>query len=214
MATADADKWNARFRDGAYLDRTHPTAFLSEWAPRLTTTAGLHAVDLACGAGRNALYLARMGWSVAALDISQVALDRLAKAAAAERLPIECTQIDLDAVSKVPKDSLPPDSLPTDVPPAALQVSARCDLALVVRYTNLPLIERVASLLKTGGVLMVELHLQTDAEVVGPRNPAYRVAPGALRAAAGNLTIADYREGIVGDPDGRPAALAQLLARA
>jgi SAM-dependent methyltransferase len=199
MSQADQDKWNLRYREGAYSERTHPSALLRKWLPRLgSESAEPRAVDIGCGAGRNSLYLARKGWSVAALDISQVALDRLAASAAEERLPIVCSQADLESYS----------SLPT-----ALTIQNDYDLAIMIRYTNLPLIDDLKPVLKTGGCLMVELHLQTDADVVGPSNPQFRVAPGVLRAAAHGLEILEYREGLVDEPDGRVAALAQLIAR-
>ena len=93
MSAAERDKWDARYRDGAYSDRTHPTALLREWLPRLSRG---RALDVACGAGRNALYLAANGFDVTALDISSVALER-GRAAAQERsLDIEWLCADLD----------------------------------------------------------------------------------------------------------------------
>ena len=200
VSQADQDKWNQRYRDGAYSERTHASALLREWLPRLgsNSSAGLRAVDIACGAGRNSLYLARRGWFVAALDISQVALDRLAASAAEEQLPIVCTQVDLEAASPLP---------------AALNGGRDFDLAMMMRYTNLALIDDLKPLLKAGGHLMVELHLQSDADVVGPRNPEFRVAPGVLLEAADGLDILEYREGLVEEIDGRVASLAQLIAR-
>jgi SAM-dependent methyltransferase len=199
VSSADKDKWNVRYREGAYATRTHPSAFVEEWLPRLgIDSAQPRALDIGCGAGRNALYLARLGWQVDALDISQVALDRLTAAAAQDKLSIDCTQVDLEASVQSP---------------AALCAADRYDLAIMIRYTHLPLVEKLRTALTPGGYLIVELHLQTDVDVVGPRNPRFRVAPGALRAAAEGFAIVEYREGCVGEIDGRVAALAQLIAR-
>ena len=198
MSQADRDKWDARYREGAYSTRTNPSVLLAEWLPKLKLgKTRPRAVDIACGAGRNALYLGREGWRVDALDISQVALERLAATATAERLSINCIEADLDGSSPLP---------------SALCTAERYDLALLIRYTNLPLIERLKQVVKTGGYLIVEEHLTTKAEVIGPRNPQFRVAPGALREAAEGLRIMACREGIVDEPDGRTAALAQLIA--
>jgi tellurite methyltransferase len=200
MSQADKDKWNLRYREGAYAERTHPSVLLSEWLPRLDIgSVEPQGLDLGCGAGRNSLHLARMGWSVAAVDISDVALDRLAAGAAEEQLPIVCTQADLETTAPFP---------------TVLSGDDHYDLALMIRYTNLSLIYDLKPVLKTGGYLMVELHLQSDEDVVGPRNPKFRVAPGALRKAADGLEIVEYREGLLAEPDGRSAALAQLIARA
>ena len=205
MSQADRDKWEARYREGAYADRTHPSALVSEWLPKLDIDVDIEAtqpraLDIACGAGRNAIHLARRGWRVDALDISQVALDRLAAQAAEERVAVVCMQADLEDLSRLP--------------PAL--ASEQYALAVVIRYTNLPLIARLERALEPGGYLIAEEHLQLaepPADVVGPRNPRFRVAPGALRAAAAGLVVIEYREGIVEEPDGRIAALAQLIAR-
>ena len=153
---------------------------------------------MACGTGRNAIYLAQRGWQVDAVDVSEVALDVLAETATTDNLPITCIQVDLEVVSGRA---------------ANLFTADRYDLAVMVRYTNLPLIDTLKSALKAGGFLIVEEHLATQADVVGPRNPQFRVAPGALRDAATGLDIIAYLEGTLNDPDGRPAALAQLVAR-
>lgn len=198
MSRADRDKWDARYREGAYESRTHPSALLVEWLPKLAIgTTRPRAADVGCGAGRNALYLARLGWEVDALDVSQVALERLAAAAAAERVSVHCAQTDLEDLSSLP---------------SPLRAAERYDLVIMMRYTNLPLIERLRPVLKTGGYLIVEVHLETTADVVGPRNPRFRLAPGALRDAAAGLDVIEYREGLVDEPDGGRAALAQLIA--
>ena len=71
----------------------------------------------------------------------------------------------------------------------------------------------MAQFLREKGYLIVEEHLATEEDVVGPQDPRFRVAPGTLRDAAAGLEIIAYREGIIADPDGRRAALAQLVAR-
>jgi SAM-dependent methyltransferase len=199
MSQADRDKWNRRYSEGAYSQRTYPSVFLREWLPRLAVaSAAPRAADIGCGAGRNSLYLARIGWTVAALDIAQVALDRLEAGAADEQLPVVCTQADLESAAPLP---------------AALRRDSYYDLALMIRYTNLQLIDDLKPMLKTGGYLMVELHLRSDADVVGPRNPEFRVVPGVLREAAVGLEIVEYCEGLIDEPDGQVAALARLIAR-
>ena len=86
MSQSDQDKWDARYRAGEYKARTHPSALLTEWLPKLAWPPDCSAIDVACGLGRNALFLARQGWRVAAVDISAVALEQLAATAAQENL--------------------------------------------------------------------------------------------------------------------------------
>jgi tellurite methyltransferase len=191
VSRAERDKWDERYRSGAYADRTHPTALLADWTDRLPHG---RALDVACGAGRNALHLATHGYAVDAVDISSAGLER--GSAAAERLGVaidwHCADLEED-----------PQALPR----------GPYDLVVWVRYVNAalwrPLVERLAP----GGHVLVEQHLETTAEVVGPRGSRFRLAPRELERAAAGLAIVHYHEGLVIDPDGRTAALAQLIAK-
>jgi SAM-dependent methyltransferase len=199
VSRADSEKWNKRYREGAYADRTHPSALLAEWLPQLALPVSRpRAIDIACGNGRNSVYLARNGFEVTAVDISEVALEGLGRKAAAEGLPITCVQADLEE---------------DEGQPEGLFAAGWYDLAIMIRYTNLPLIASLKTALRPGGYLVVEEHLVTEADVIGPQNPRFRVAPGALREAAAGLEVIACQEGIVQDPDQRLAALARLVAR-
>lgn len=198
MSQADRDKWNARYLAGAYEARTHPSALLKHWADRLQAAGTApRAIDLACGRGRNALFLARRGWHVDAVDISAVALARLRTGAEVEGLPVDCVERDLEPAS------------------GALDMlgNQRYALALSIRYTDITLVEALPRALVPGGHLIAEMHLQTDEPVAGPRSPRFRVAPGELRRAGAALELLHYNEGLVTDPDGRTVALAQLVGR-
>lgn len=189
MAQTDRIKWNERYRDGAYAERTHPSAWLAEWIDRIPRG---RALDIACGAGRNALFLAAQGFQVDAVDISPVALDRARASALQAGLDVHWIEHDLDE---------------------PIDLGAGYALILVIRYVNLPLISQLTTHLAPGGFLVCEEHLDSDDDVVGPTNPAFRVLSGALRAAAGNLHIRHYEEGLIADPDGRRAAVARLVAQ-
>jgi len=198
VSQSDREKWDQRYQEGAYAARKHPSALLVEWLPKLAIEASEPcAIDLASGIGRNSLYLAQQGWRVTAVDISGVALEKLA-AAATDDHDIRCTEMDLETGQPWPTE---------------LTAAGPFDLALMIRYTNLPLIGRVLEILRPGGYLLVEAHRVTEAVVAGPNGARFRVAPGALRAAAAGYEIVEYREGIVDDPDGRPVDLARMLCR-
>ena len=191
MSAAERDKWNARYRDGAYERRTHPTALLAEWVARLPPG---RALDVACGAGRNALYLAANGFTVSALDISTVALERGRRAAAQHGLEIEWLCADLD---EEPERALPAGSF---------------DLIVWVRYVHRTLMPHLLARLNRGGTLVCEQHLATDAPVAGPTSPGFRLAAGELARAAAGLRVLHAYEGPIDDPDGRRVALTQLVA--
>ncbi|MFL2546110.1 MAG: methyltransferase domain-containing protein [Candidatus Rariloculaceae bacterium] len=189
MSQADRDKWEKRYREGSYGTRTHPSEFLVEWLPRLPKG---RALDVACGIGRNALYLAEAGYAVDAIDISSVALQRLQDSVQARGLTINCTEVDLES------GPLPDETY---------------DLIVLVRYTSASLIARLLPLLREGGCFACEEHLVTTEDVIGPSSPGFRVAPGELRELTAELEVLSYSEGLVEDPDGRIAALASIVAK-
>jgi SAM-dependent methyltransferase len=162
---------------------------LESWVGRIPSG---RALDVACGAGRNALYLAAQGFQVDAVDISAEGLQRARASAQHAGLCINWMERDLD------------EPLLLDYP---------YQLILIVRYVNLPLVRHLVSCLAPGGYLICEEHLVSDAEVIGPANPAFRVKPGDLQEVAGGLQILQLEEALVTDPDGSTAALARLVAR-
>lgn len=70
-----ADEWNARYseRDALWTGSVNPT--LDAAVTALGMQPG-RALDLGCGEGGDALWLARAGWRVTGVDISTVAVDR------------------------------------------------------------------------------------------------------------------------------------------
>jgi 2-polyprenyl-3-methyl-5-hydroxy-6-metoxy-1,4-benzoquinol methylase len=70
----DAAGWDARYGAGQQWS-TEPNAFFADAVTRLRLEPG-RAVDLACGEGRNAVWLARNGWDVLAVDFSAVGIER------------------------------------------------------------------------------------------------------------------------------------------
>lgn len=189
MTQADRVKWDERYLSGAYTDRTHPSALLEQWIDHI---APGRALDVACGAGRNTLFLAAHGFAVDAVDISGEALAIARGRAQGAGLRANWIEHDLDE---------------------PLPLAAGYALILVVRYMNLPLIRELTGKLASGGTLVTEQHIVTDAAVGGPSDPAFRVQPGALPGIAEGLRVLFYDEAIVNDPDRRAMALARLVAQ-
>lgn len=77
--TEAEEHWEARYRDDDRVWSGRVTAVLEAEAARLTPGT---AVDLGCGEGADAVWLARKGWDVTAVDISPTALARVAEHAA------------------------------------------------------------------------------------------------------------------------------------
>lgn len=196
MSEEDRQRWDRRYRDGAYESRTHPSAYLALRESLLMKgLPGSRALDVASGAGRNSLWLAQRGCDVTAVDISAVGLARLQRDAAG--MQVRCIEHDLDA------------GLP--------MLPHRYDLVIKMRYLNLPLIPSLIDVLNDGGLLLCEVLLQggmAEGEATaGPASPRFRAAPGQLLAAAQGLELIHYDEGPIVDPDGRTVFLARLTGR-
>lgn len=198
MSDSDRDKWNARYRQGAYAERIHPSALVGEYVPDIFAAqsapgAAPRALDVACGAGRNALYLAGLGYRVDALDISAEALARGEQMASERGLTVSWVEHDLDL------------GLPRQL--------RDYHLAVIMRYLDLSLVTAMSERLLPGGYLICEAHLVSDQPVIGPRDPNFRARRGELREAVRALDVAEYWEGLTQDPDGRRVALARVVAR-
>jgi SAM-dependent methyltransferase len=69
----NAEQWDDRYRATELIWGTKP----NRWVEReLADLPPGSAVDLACGEGRNALWLAARGWQVSGVEFSAVALDK------------------------------------------------------------------------------------------------------------------------------------------
>ena len=189
MSRTDRNKWNERYAEGAYAAREYPATCLRERIPRLPRGS---ALDIACGAGRNALFLAGHGYRVDAIDISGVGLERARERARELGLEVNWIEHDLDA---------------------GLPLSGPYDLVLQLRFVSEAVTRAVPALLAPGGVFLCEQHLRCEEVVAGPQSPAFRVGPGTLAELVPGLRVLEFSEGIREDPDGERVALAMLLAQ-
>ncbi len=70
-------KWDTKFRNEACVLGTNPSRFLVDNMELISSLVpGTNALDIACGEGRNSIYLAKRGFHVVGLDISEVGLDK------------------------------------------------------------------------------------------------------------------------------------------
>lgn len=191
MSDYDRTRWNGRYADGGYRSRPHPSPFVVDWIDRLEIKPGKKALDIACGLGRNARFLATQNLQVEGQDISSVALDEARELAQAENLNIVYTEKDFDV----------------DTPEANA-----FDVIVVARFINRNLNTHLASMLRPGGWLIYEHHLKTDSTVSGPKDPNFRFDPNELLDVCNSLRVVFYEEVIDQDPDGRTMALVRAVA--
>lgn len=188
MSQEDRDKWDKRYATGDYR-KSNPVELLHNWAPRLNPG---RALDVACGAGRNALYLAELGFEVDAIDISAAGLKLARQQATSRHLDINWIEQDLDT------------------PPV---IERPYDLIIVFWFVNLPLINQLCQHLSPGGHLISAQHLAAEGDLNGPGSNRFRIQPGELKAAVEGLQIINYYEGIEEDADGGRLASAAVVAK-
>jgi len=150
----------------------------------------MRALDVACGLGRNASFLAGRGYAVDGWDVSDVAIHQ-----AQVRDP-EISWACMDLL----KDPLPAGSW---------------GLICVIRFVALDLLRTLCKRLTPGGVLVVEQHLQWPYPIAGPGSDRFRVAPGQLVNIVSEmgLEILHARDGLLQDPDAVTMAISQVIAQ-
>ena len=86
------DDWNARYAQKELLWTAAPNR---RFAEEVAGLAPGRALDLACGEGRNAVWLAERGWEVTGVDFSDVALAKAAELAASRGVEVEWVVADV-----------------------------------------------------------------------------------------------------------------------
>lgn len=90
----DRQRWDSLYNTTTYVFGKEPAAFLREHISKLTVG---RALDIAMGEGRNAVYLAKKGFSVDGVDISEVALRKARRLARENRVSINTIVADLNS---------------------------------------------------------------------------------------------------------------------
>ncbi|HET8743924.1 MAG TPA: class I SAM-dependent methyltransferase [Gaiella sp.] len=86
------EDWNARYASRELLWSAEPNRLFASEAEGLEPGRGL---DLACGEGRNAVWLAERGWRVTAVDFSDVALEKARRLAGSRGVEVEWVLADV-----------------------------------------------------------------------------------------------------------------------
>lgn len=93
----DRIKWNQRFESQDSYLGSHPSPFLASQLKMIQRIApGKRALDVACGEGRNSVFLAQHGFRVTGLDISDIGLAKAAKRAGLEDVELDLRWVDLE----------------------------------------------------------------------------------------------------------------------
>lgn len=184
------EKWNRRYAEkGLTAFPERPSEWLAENRELL---GGGRALDVACGDGRNALFLAQLGFAVDAVDVSDVAVEALRAAADERGLPVDARRMDLEVESLA---------------------EGRYDAVVQINYLQRDLFGALERALTPGGVLIVETVTRAHVEELGNSfDPRFVLDDNELLRSFPNLLVRHYREGVA-DRSGRPRGVASLVAQ-
>jgi SAM-dependent methyltransferase len=196
----DRARWDERYSGTEFEPTTRPNQFVAAELADLTPG---RALDLAAGAGRNAVWLAELGWSVTAVDFSRVGVDKGRRLAAARRVEgqVDWVVADLD-------DYQPAAAAFDLVLIAYLQVGAELRARVLARGT---------AALVPGGTLFVVGHDLTNLTegTGGPQYPEVLYTPAAITAELPGLRVLQAeRVRRTVQQDDRPATAIDTLVRA
>jgi tellurite methyltransferase len=149
-------------------------------------------LDLAMGRGRNAVFLAKSGFDVEGVDISEEAVIYARNFARQKKVTIKAEVADLESGYKITPDYY--------------------DGIICFNYLQRSLIEDIKKGLKNGGVIIYETYIIDQAVFGRPDNPAHLLQHNELLRMFQDLRCLKYREGVFKDGS-RQKAIASIAAK-
>lgn len=175
-----------------------PSAWVRRFAHLIPATDA-EVLDLACGSGRHARWLAQQGHRLRAVDRDRSVLEHAAG------IGVTTMQHDLEAHA----DSAARSSWPF----APDQFKA----VVVVNYLHRPLFPLILESLQPGGVLIYETFAVGNGQFGKPSNPAFLLKPGELlswmnseQAGQPGMRVVAFEDGYIEQP--KPAMVQRLCA--
>lgn len=169
MAEKDKIKWNKKYMETPHLlKKRDPSKKLIE---TIVKVKGKKVLDIACGAGKNSIYLAKKGFEIEALDISNVALENLDKKGFEN---IITKQVDLEGF--IPKEN-------------------SYDFIVKTNYLDRNIIPHLKKSLKKDGILFIETYMNHKDNEKAPSNPDFLLNKDELkRFLDKDFELLDYDE--------------------
>lgn len=183
------EKWNRIYSAGSDRVQYAPIELLRDYAHLLPERGT--ALDLACGLGANAMFLAARGLETCAWDISPVAIEKLRRAAAGQGIDIHAEVRDVETV-------------PFE--------KERFDVIVIGRFLVRRLAGAIVKALKPNGLLFYQTFIAEKVDDCGPSNPTFLLRENELLDLFRELRIVFYREeGLLGDHSRGLRNQAQLI---
>lgn len=204
-----ADFWEQRYAQRPNVWSGRVNKALADIAGGLVVGT---ALDLGCGEGGDAIWLARGGWQVTAVDISTTALERGRTAAAGAGVPDG--RIDWVAAD-----------LATWQPATTYDLVSACFLQSPVSLPRTEILRRAAAAVAPGGSLLIISHAEPPPWALPHGHdggldhfslpgPAEEVTALGLDSGDWDVVLAEVRERDAVGPEGQPARLSDSVVRA
>lgn len=151
-------KWDTRFRSESCVLGKDPSRYLVDNVELIMSLVpGTKALDIACGEGRNSIYLAKMGFRVSGLDISTAGLEKGRQWMVREGVIIDFRAANLEQ----------------------FEFTEQYDLILNCNFLLRDLIPKSVAALSTGGIFVFDT-LVDSPFVPNNHNKAHLLQPGEL----------------------------------
>ncbi|MFO7772894.1 MAG: class I SAM-dependent methyltransferase [Dehalococcoidia bacterium] len=150
------------------------------------------ALDVAMGGGRNAVYLAKLGFEVEGVDSSPEAIEEALALAREQGVFIKTRVEDLEKIPYFEEGAY--------------------DLVICFNYLQRSLMPQMKNWVKPGGMLVYETFIVDHVLFGKPRNPDYLLRHNELLHIFGDFRVLRYREGIFGGKKAIASILAQKAA--
>ncbi|MDD5081863.1 MAG: class I SAM-dependent methyltransferase [Dehalococcoidales bacterium] len=157
-------------------ENTEPAPFLVENIKLLPRG---HALDIAMGNGRNAICLAKAGFSVEGIDISPEAIKAARELVRQSGVNIKVEIADLEGDYRIRRDAY--------------------EVIICFNYLQRSLIPQIKAGLRPGGIVVYETFITDQAQFGKPRNPEHLLGHNELLELFRDLRCLRYREGIMED---------------
>ena len=149
------------------------------------------ALDVAMGAGHNAIYLATMGFEVEGVDISPEAVSSALERARKSGVTVRTQVADLEKEYHIEKGAY--------------------EVIICFKYLQRSLIPQIKDGLRTGGMVVYETFIVDQARFGKPKNPDYLLRHNELLDMFRDFRCLRYREGIVEGPEAVASIIAERI---
>ena len=171
--------WDQRFSAPEYIFGTAPNLFLASQAALFRP--GQRVLDVACGEGRNSVWLAQRGCEVLGIDVSPLGLKKAQRLAEERRVQVAFQQADVRT---------------WDWAPAAFDAVVCTFIQFAAPSDRQRLFQGFAATPKPGGVLVLQGYTpkQVEYKTGGPPQAEHMYTEGMLREAFSGMQIVHLRE--------------------